>query len=104
MGSTMANDDLLYKKLDEAIAKLSDVSGEIKQVLVVHETKLDAQETMNDQVYDQIDKLHSRVGDLRDEMSTKFETMERWRWIVCGVCIALGALMGNAKLLELLGG
>ena len=41
----MENNDIqLLKRLDTAIEKLTDVSNEIKQVLVVHETKLDQQE------------------------------------------------------------
>ena len=36
----MANEELLYKKLDIAIERLTDVSNEIKQILVVHETKI----------------------------------------------------------------
>ena len=100
----MADNDLLYKKLDEAIIKLTDISNEIKQVLVVHETKLDAQDSLNEQMYDQIDKLHLRVGDLRDEMMKKMEDMEKWRWLVCGACIGIGALIGNSKIMALFGG
>ena len=38
---------VLLERLDIAIQKLTDVSNEIKQVLVVHETKLDQQEELN---------------------------------------------------------
>ena len=64
----MENNDIqLLKRLDTAIEKLTDVSNEIKQVLVVHETKLDQQEELNRQYYEQIDKLHKHIGNLRDK-------------------------------------
>ena len=37
----------LYQRLDAAIERLTDVSNDIKQVLVVHETKLDQQDDYN---------------------------------------------------------
>lgn len=94
----------LYQKLDEAIQRLTDVSHEIKQVLVVHETKLEQQEDYNNQMYDQIQKLHKRIGDLRDELMKKVDSIEKWRWILVGGALTLGALLGNSKLVELFGG
>lgn len=94
----------LYQKLDEAIQRLTDVSHEIKQVLVVHETKLERQEDYNNQMYDQIQKLHKRIGDLRDELMKKVDSIEKWRWILVGGALTLGALLGNSKLVELFGG
>ena len=97
----MANEELLYKKLDIAIERLTDVSNEIKQILVVHETKLDNQEALNAQYYDQIEKLHSRIGDLRDELLKKIDAIEKWRWILMGGAIVLGIIFSNFN--ELLG-
>lgn len=94
----------LYQKLDEAIQRLTDVSHEIKQVLVVHETKLEQQEDYNNQMYDQIQKLHKRIGDLRDELMKKVDSIEKWRWILVGGALTLGALLGNSKFVELFGG
>ncbi len=79
----------LYERLDVAIERLTDVSNEIKQVLVVHETKLDNQEELNRQYYDQIDKLHVRIGDLRDELMKKIDSIEKWRWILLGGAIVV---------------
>ncbi len=87
--------DRLYKRLDVAIEKLSDVSSEIKQVLVVHETKLENQEELNRQYYDHIDKLHLRIGALRDELMKKMDALEKWRYIVMGGAIVLGMVIGN---------
>ena len=100
----MANEELLYKKLDIAIERLTDVSNEIKQILVVHETKLDNQEALNAQYYDQIEKLHARIGDLRDELLKKIDAIEKWRWILMGVLIAGTALFPNiGRIVSMLG-
>jgi len=96
--------DRLYKRLDVAIEKLSDVSSEIKQVLVVHETKLENQEELNRQYYDQIDKLHLRIGALRDELMKKMDALEKWRYILMGGAIVLGVVIGNAEVLKIFKG
>lgn len=91
----------LYERLDVAIERLTDVSNEIKQVLVVHETKLDNQEELNRQYYDQIDKLHVRIGDLRDELMKKIDSIEKWRWILLGGAMVVGILLGNAEVAKI---
>ena len=70
-------DNKLYDRLDIAIERLTSVSHEIKQILVVHETKLDNQEELNRQYYDQIDKLHVRIGELRDELKVTRQFLNR---------------------------
>ena len=104
LGKIVANEEILYKKLDIAIERLTDVSNEIKQILVVHETKLENQEALNAQYYDQIEKLHSRIGDLRDELLRKIDAIEKWRWILMGGAIVLGMVIGNTEMLKLFGG
>lgn len=93
----------LYQRLDAAIERLTDVSNDIKQVLVVHETKLDQQEEVNRQYYDQIDKLHVRIGDLRDELMKKIEGLEKWRWILLGGAMVVGIIMGNSDISRFFG-
>ena len=91
----------LYQRLDAAIERLTDVSNDIKQVQVVHETKLDQQEEVNRQYYDQIDKLHVRIGDLRDELMKKIEGLEKWRWILLGGAMVVGIIMGNSDIAKM---
>jgi 2-phosphoglycerate kinase len=97
-------DNKLYDRLDLAIERLTDISHEIKQVLVVHETKLDNQEELNRQYYEQIDKLHIRVGNLRDELMRKMESIEKWRWVLLGGAMALGLVVGNSEVAKLFAG
>jgi len=98
------DENKLYDRLDVAIERLTNISHEIKQVLVVHETKLDVQEELNRQYYDQIDKLHTRVGQLRDELMKKMEAIERWRWVLLGGAMSLGLVIGNSEFAKLLAG
>lgn len=101
----MAQDpsSVLIDRLDVAIQKLTDVSNEIKQVLVVHETKLDQQEELNRQNYEQIDKLHERIGNLRDELMKKIDAIEKWRWVLMGGALVLGMMAGNMEIAKLFG-
>jgi|TARA_R110002074_G_scaffold7751_4_gene32691 hypothetical protein len=94
---------VLLERLDVAIQKLTDVSNEIKQVLVVHETKLDQQEELNRQNYEQIDKLHERIGNLRDELMKKIDAIEKWRWVLMGGALVLGMMAGNMEIAKLFG-
>ncbi len=91
----------LYQRLDAAIERLTDVSNDIKQVLVVHETKLDQQDEVNRQYYDQIDKLHARIADSRDEIMKKIEGLEKWRWILLGGSLVIGIIGDNTDVAKL---
>lgn len=99
--SELSERDLL-KRLDIAITKLTDVSNDIKQVLAVHEQKFENQDGVNTAYYDQIEKLHQRVGDLRDEMMKKMTAIERWRWIMLGAAGVVGFLLANTSIVDLL--
>jgi capsule polysaccharide export protein KpsE/RkpR len=84
----------MYKvidKLDTAIEKLSDVSTDIKQILAVHEQRLDQTESIMERHFVQMDAVHNRVSSLRDDMNTTHqEVLERiaeinkWRWQIMG--------------------
>jgi hypothetical protein len=96
--------EIIVKRLDVAIEKLTDVSNEVKQVLVIHETKLTQQEEKNKQQYDQVEKLHKRIGDLRDEVMERLNSLERWRWVLLGGAIVLGMGVGSADIVKIFAG
>lgn len=84
----------MYKvidKLDTAIEKLSDVSTDIKQILAVHEQRLDQTESIMERHFVQMDAVHNRVSNLRDDMNTaqqelmdKIADINKWRWQMMG--------------------
>jgi len=87
-------------KLDTAIDKLADVSSDIKQILAVHETRLDQTETIMERHFTQMDAVHSRVSNLRDDMNTahgelveKIAEINKWRWQVMGGAMVIATLV-----------
>ena len=87
-------------KLDTAIDKLADVSSDIKQILAVHETRLDQTETIMERHFTQMDAVHNRVSNLRDDMNNaqkelleKIGDINKWRWQVMGGAMAIAALI-----------
>ena len=94
-------DKALLARLDIAIDKLTDVSADIKAILAVHEAKFENQEQLNQTYYDQIEKLHARIGDLRDEMMAKMTAIERWRWIMLGAAGVIGFLFSSTSIVDL---
>jgi chromosome segregation ATPase len=90
----------VVEKLDTAIDKLTDVSSDIKQILAVHESRLDQTETIMERHFTQMDAVHNRVSNLRDDMNTaqkelleKIGDINKWRWQVMGGAMAIAALI-----------
>ena len=90
----------VVEKLDTAIDKLTDVSSDIKQILAVHESRLDQTETIMERHFTQMDAVHNRVSNLRDDMNTaqkelleKIGEINKWRWQVMGGAMAIAALI-----------
>jgi capsule polysaccharide export protein KpsE/RkpR len=85
-------------KLDEAITKLADLSSDIKQILAVHETRLDQNENIMERHFVQMDAIHQRVSSLRDDMNTahaevlgEIGLLQQWKWMVMGGAMALSS-------------
>jgi len=113
-------DKVLIRRLDIAIDKLTEVSADIKAVIAVHESKFENQEQLNQTYYDQIEKLHARIGDLRDESNRQCEEvkavltqklkgyddriigLEKWRWVVVGAVILAGFLFSTTNIVDFL--
>ena len=87
-------------KLDTAIDKLTDVSSDIKGMLAVHESRLDQTENLMERHFTQMDAVHNRVSNLRDDMNVaqkelleKIGDINKWRWQVMGGAMAIAALI-----------
>jgi len=87
-------------KLDTAIEKLSDVSNDIKQILAVHGERLDQTENLMERHFVQMDAVHNRVSNLKDDMKNAQKEMleqiaeiNKWRWQVMGGAMALATLI-----------
>ena len=78
---------VVFSRLDLAIEKIGDVSNCINKMLAVHDTKLDAQETVNEDIYRSLEvhrqetkesnaELHSRITTTTRELETKIQSTE----------------------------
>lgn len=93
----------MYKvidKLDMAIEKLSDVSTDIKQILAVHEQRLDQTESIMERHFVQMDAVHNRVSNLRDDMNAagqefdkKIMEINKWRWQMMGGAAVIATII-----------
>ena len=75
-------------KLDNAIDKLTDISGSIKSMLAVHEEKLSKQEEIDKAIFNLIENrrqefennykvLHSRINKIHKELTDEIEMSEK---------------------------
>ena len=78
---------VVFGRLDLAIEKIGDVSNCINKMLAVHDTKLEAQETVNEDIYQSLEvhrqeakasnaELHSRITTITRELETKIQNTE----------------------------
>ena len=99
--------DALMKKLDNSTSKLNDLSENIGRLL----TAQDVNRTNDNEFRDEMKILHTRIGDLQDKMNmmiektetrmnsdvnqiyTKLESLERWRWITIGAATLVAWLL-----------
>ena len=93
----------VINKLDTAIDKLADVSSDIKQILAVHEQRLDQTENIMERHFVQMDAVHSRVSQFRDDMNeaekrlmSELNDINKWRWQMMGAAAGVAALISIA--------
>jgi len=78
---------VVFSRLDLAIEKIGDVSNCINKMLAVHDTKLEAQETVNEDIYRSLEvhrqetkesnaELHSRITTTTRELEAKIQSTE----------------------------
>jgi ribosomal protein S20 len=78
---------IVFGRLDDAIEKIGDVSNCINKMLAVHDTKLGAQEDVNDDIYKSLEvhrqetkesnaELHSRITTITRELEAKIQGTE----------------------------
>ena len=78
---------VVFSRLDLAIEKIGDVSNCINKMLAVHDTKLEAQESVNEDIYESLEvhrqetkesnaELHSRITTTTRELESKIQSTE----------------------------
>jgi len=86
----LQNFETLVSRLDSAIEKLAEVNNNVSRMLAVHEERISKQETIDEILFDKIDKLRDKMDIDHDIVSKRLSVLERKLWIGLG---ALGAIV-----------
>lgn len=103
----------LFDRLDSTIEKLTDVSQSIKQLLAVHEQRIDQQEVKSDSIVQmvnkEVDRLCKMLEDLDKKQDIQFRSLnerlnkfEKTKWIIVGAAVGAGLIMSKMDLSKLL--
>ena len=120
------NVNSLNGRIDNAIEKLTDVSTSIKQMLAVHEEKIQRQEQIDDIIFDKLKERAGEIDTVHRELSKEIQQvekrlliemkqikldigsrvgiLEKYRWLIMGGAIVIGwfiALNGH-EILEMM--
>jgi chromosome segregation ATPase len=101
----------LQNRIDVAIDKLTEVSGNIKSMLAVHEEKIEHQEKIDDVIFsklkirasetlsierelkEQIEETEKRLREdivgIKTEFRGRISLLEKYKWIIIGAFIAV---------------
>ena len=104
-------------RLDTAIDRLTDVSTSIKQMLAVHEEKLNQSERIDEVIFsklkeraDEIDtvyrelqrdlnlvekRLLNEIKALRNDVGPRIGMLEKWKWLIIGGSIVVGWVLSK---------
>ena len=111
------NVNSIQGKLDTAIDKLTDVSTSIKQMLAVHEEKIQRQEQIDEVIFnklkdraDEIDNVYRdlqreisqtekrlliEIKSLKNDIGSRVGVLEKWRWLILGGTIVIGWVLSK---------
>jgi chromosome segregation ATPase len=106
------NVNTLNGRLDTAIEKLTDVSTSIKQMLAVHEEKIQRQEQIDEIIFDKLKERAGEIDTVHRELTKEIQQvekrlliemkqikldiggrigiLERYKWLVLGGAIVIG--------------
>lgn len=99
----MTQTSAFIEKLDSAIEKISDVSASIKELLAVHDHKLNEQSQVNTEIYNMIKQL--REENHKEHLETKAEVqkiliriqnLEQWKYKIIGAGFVIGYFISVA--------
>src|SRR6056300_780959 len=107
----------LNSRIDTAIDKLTDVSTSIKQMLAVHEEKIQRQEQIDEIIFEklkeragEIDQVHRdlsreiqqvekrlliEIKSIKLDIGGRVGILEKYKWLVVGGTIAIGWIIST---------
>ena len=111
------NVNSLNGRIDNAIEKLTDVSTSIKQMLAVHEEKIQRQEQIDEIIFDKLKERAGEIDTVHRELSKEIQQLEKrllveiktikldfgarvgmlekYRWLILGGAIVIGWILST---------
>jgi predicted RNase H-like nuclease (RuvC/YqgF family) len=108
-----ATADVLVDRLDITLDKLTEVSNQVQQMLLVHEHRFDEAEKQHETVSRQLDQrseaidreinhLHKRISSLETKLDERLKKIEMWQWVIVGGASVVGFLVSRFISLDFL--
>jgi hypothetical protein len=94
----LQNFETLVTRLDSAIEKLAEVNNNVSRMLAVHEERISKQETIDEILFDKIDKLRDKMDSDHDSVTKRLSVLERKLWVGLGALGAIVALTNPSAL------
>lgn len=99
-----SNLERYFDKIDQTLDRLIDLSQSIEKIIAVHETRLDQQELVDQELSDGQKLIHDRINNMKleinekfDKMNEKLDVLNRWGWIGVGVVTICVFVISNAE-------
>ena len=115
--SELQQSNMVHKRLDTAIDKLTNISSGIKSMLAVHEEKLNQAEKLDEiifsklkdrqedtearyrQLKDNIDMTEKRIMNeirsIKNSLGEKVNMLEKWKYLIIGGSIVIGFILAK---------
>ena len=115
--SELQQSNMVHKRLDTAIDKLTNISSGIKSMLAVHEEKLNQAEKLDEIIFsklkDRQEDTETRYRQLKDNMDMtekrimneirsiknsvgeKVNMLEKWKYLIIGGSIVMGFILAR---------
>lgn len=74
----------MFEKLGTSIDRIADVHQDMKQLLTVHENRLDTHDITTDDIYKEIKDMRRESNEQHNELRDKIISLEKIRWMVIG--------------------
>jgi len=85
----------MFEKLDSSIEKIADVHIDMKQILTVHEDRLNRQEITDEDIYNELKEIRKESTEQHQEIQNKLMDIEKMRWMILGACGILTYLLAE---------
>ncbi len=115
--SELQQSNMVHKRLDTAIDKLTHISSGIKSMLAVHEEKLNQAEKLDEiifsklkdrqedteqrynQLKENIDltekRIMNEIRSIKNSLGERVNILEKWKWLIIGGSIVIGFILAR---------